>query len=461
MTQLADAGADVSNDIKGGAALAYKAMGTSNKAHQASPFGTGTAGKGRGKKEAKRDWTFWFIIGIIVLFVVVVACIYFVKKYNATSKTYIKVGEHEITQVEFDYYYSMITNQYLSQDSTSLLFMGIDASQPLDEQTCIYDENLTWKDYFVESTVPMIQQVKALCDDAQAKGFEYDVTSDYDSYISSIASSISSAGVSSSYYYEQYFGEYATESRLEPYVKEYLTSQAYYAQLETDNATTDDEVKEEYETNPQLYDTIDYHLYSIGANAEDDATDEELEAAMDTAEERSYEMLERYENGEDWRELCYEYAIDEAKDNYDPENEGDPTEVTGGTQTTISSNYFDWLADDSRKAGDGMVYRDESNEACFIVIFDAKTPYDLETDPSDIAGTLTTEKVQSYIDDLLVDYEVTDMGKHLKYLYVDETSAADDSSANETGTADDSSANETGTADDSSADTDSSVDETN
>ena len=45
MTQLADAGADVSNDIKGGAALAYKAMGTSNKAHQASPFGTGTAKK--------------------------------------------------------------------------------------------------------------------------------------------------------------------------------------------------------------------------------------------------------------------------------------------------------------------------------------------------------------------------------------------------------------------------------
>ena len=38
-----------------------------------------------------------------------------------------------------------------------------------------------------------------------------------------------------------------------------------------------------------------------------------------------------FEAGEDWRELCYEYANDNVKESYDPEAETDPTVITGGT----------------------------------------------------------------------------------------------------------------------------------
>lgn len=426
-------------------------MGTSSKTNQSSPFGAGAPGTGKRNAKEKKDWTFWFIVGIVVLFIVIVACVYFVKKYNATSKAYIKIGEHEITQTEFDYYYNTLTNNYLTQNSSSLLFMGIDTSKPLDEQPCIYDTNLSWADYFMQSTVPLLQNVKALCDDAKANNFEYDVTDDYNSYISSIDASIASNGVSEDYYYEQYFGKYATKKRLEPVVKEYLTYQAYYNQLLEDNEATAEDVKAEYEANPEQYDTIDYHLYSIGDNLEDDATDEEIEAALDDAEERANEMLERFENGEDWRELCYEYAIDDAKDNFDPENESDSTAITGGTSQTISANYFDWLSDDSREAGDGMVYRDEDNQACFIIVFDQKTPYDLEADSANIAGTLASTKVTEYIDSLTVNYEVTDLGNHLKYLQdIEETQmgeSSDSSGAEDGGEAADS----TDTADSSAA----------
>lgn len=443
--------------------LAVQNMGTSSKTSQSSPFGAGTPGK-RGKNTGeKKDWTFWFIIGVVVLFVVIVACVYFVKKYNATDKAYIKVGEHEINQVEFDYYYNTMTNNYLSQNSNSLLFMGIDASKPLDEQTCIYDSNLSWKDYFMQSTVPVLQSVKALCDDAKANNFEYDVTDDYNSYISTLNANITAANVSKDYYYEQNFGKYATQERLEPIVKEYLMYQAYYNKLTEDNAATDEAVKAEYEANPEKYDTIDYHLYSMVAQTEteeettqsqestadgettesgetaadetsaSEPTEEEKKAALDEAQARAEEMLKRYEDGEDWRELCYEYANDKSKENFDPEKESDSTAITGGTSQTISANYFDWLADESRKAGDGMVYRDEDNNACFIVVFDKKTAYDLEADSSNIADTLTSEKVQEYIDNLTADYEVTDMGNHLKYLHnaQEETDASSGESGND------------------------------
>ncbi|MBB5265168.1 pyrroloquinoline quinone (PQQ) biosynthesis protein C [Catenibacillus scindens] len=429
-------------------------MGTSSKANHSSVFGAGASGNRKKGTEQKKDWTFWFIVGVIVVFAVVVVCVYFVKRYNALDRTYIKVGDHEVTKVEFDYYYNTITNNFLSQNSDSLLFMGLDTSSPLDEQAYIYDSNMTWADYFTQNAVSAIQTVKALNDDAAAQGFEYDVTSDYDTYMSAIDSTISSQGVSASYYYEHAFGEFATEKRIEPFVKEYLTYEAYYNQLIEDNAATDEEVQEAYEADPESYDTIDYRLYSMPADVEDDATDEEREAALDEVEERANEMADRFSDGEDWRELCYEYARESAKDSYDPENESDPTVVTGGTSATISSNYFDWLSDDSRQANDIMVYRDESNDACFIVVFDSKTPYDLETDSSDIAGTLATERVTEYINGLLGDYEVIDDGHHLNYLYInDETDTSDTADTEETADSKETSDTQNQTVDSSASET--------
>ena len=407
-------------------------MGISSKAKKSPAFGRGMNLRDHRGGESKHDWTFWFIIGVIAAFIVIVACVYFVRRHNALDKTYITVGEHEVTQVEFDFFYNTVVNSYVSQNSSSLLYMGLDTTQPLDEQEYIMDPNLTWEDYFVESTIPFIQQVKALNDEAESVGFEYDVTEDYDSYISSVESAASNQGVSLSYYYEHSFGKYATESRLEPFVKEYLTFQAYYQQLLEDNAPSDEEVEAVYNANPEQYDTIDYRLYSIPASVEDDATEEEITAAVDEVEERANEMADRFEAGEDWRELCYEYANDNVKESYDPEAETDPTVITGGTSLTISSDYFDWLSDDSRKADDVMVYRSDTNNACFIVVFDSKTAYDLEEDSADISGDLAAQAVSEYVDGLIQNYEVSDPDRHLNYLYIEETEA--ESNTSETGT---------------------------
>ena len=385
-----------------------------------------------GEEKKKMSWTTWAIIGMVAVFVLIVACMFFVKRYNGLSRTYVQIGDQNIKQVEYNYYYSTIVNNFYAQNSNYLMYLGIDQQKPLDDQTCLYDSRMTWKDYFDQSTVPMIQAVKALNQDAVQNGFEYDVTEDYNTYINNINTQIESNNISKSLFYEKSFGEFATEERLEPYVKEYLTYQAYYKKLKEDQQVDEAQVKAEYEAHPENYDTIDYHLYSMVADVEDDATEEELKTAMDQAEKQANEMVDRFKAGEDWRELCYEYASDEAKDNFDPTSEADPTAITGANKTLISNNYNDWLYDESRKANDVMVYRDESNKACFVVAFDAKTTYDLEADSADIKGNLTTEKVADYIDGLIANYPVTDAHGNLKYLTIEETeetSSVEDSDA--------------------------------
>lgn len=377
--------------------------------------------KRRGEEKKKMGWTTWAIIGMVAVFVLIVASMFFVKRYNGLSRTYVQIGDQNVKQVEYNYYYNTIVNNFYVQNSNYLMYLGIDQQKPLDEQMCLYDSRLTWKDYFDQSTVPMIQAVKALNQDAVQNGFEYDVTEDYNTYINNINTQIESNNISESLFYEKSFGEFATEERLEPYVKEYLTYQAYYKKLKEDQQVDEAQVKAEYEAHPENYDTIDYHLYSMVADVEDDAAEEELKTAMDQAEKQANEMADRFKAGEDWRELCHEYASDEAKDNFDPTSEADPTAITGANKTLISNNYNDWLYDESRKANDVMVYRDESNKACFVVAFDAKTKYDLEADSADIKGNLTTEKVSDYIDELVANYPVADAHGNLKYLTIEET----------------------------------------
>lgn len=380
----------------------------------------------------KLDWTTWLIIAIVAVFIIVVACTYFIKKYNSTSKTYFKVGNYDISSTEYNYYFNTIANSFISNNSDYLLYIGLDTSKPLDEQTCLYDANLTWKDYFDESAAPLIQAVKAVVDDANAKGFEYDVTEDYNSYLESVKTQAASQNLSVKKFYQNTYGRFATEKRLAPVVKEYLLYQAYYKQLEEDNKVQDGDVQAEYEANPEQYDTIDYRLFSLVADIADDATDEEKTAAMDTAEEKANEMVERFKAGEDWRELCYEYVAEAGKDNYDPSKESDPTVIAGSNKTQISQNYSEWLYDDSRKADDVMVYRDESNKACFVIVFDKKTPYDVEADASDIAGTLATKKVTEYIEGLTANYEITDKSENLKYLHIAETETTAETDTAET-----------------------------
>ena len=457
------------------------------------------------KVKKKRDWTFWFILIVIVIFVVAVACVYVVKRNHTTQKTYIEIGEYEITELEYNYYYNTIYNSYVSTYSDYLEYFGLDTDEPLDEQEYLFDSSITWDDYFTEQTVYMLQEVKALTDDAEENDFEYDVSDDYEEYLETIDEYAETYGISKSYYYEEFYGDFASESTLETYVKEYLTYLAYYEELEDELVPTDEEIEEEYDSDPEQYDPIAYYVFDIypeyedeededsdedsdedttedettqdetsenettedetvedeteveeteeeteseeeseetededssedeseteedsdeedsdEEEEEDEHTEEEIEAAMDEAEARAQEMLERFENGEDWRELCYEYAEEDMQEYYDPDEDDDITYVDDGTSLTISSKYFDWLNDDERVEGDTYLYRDDTNEVVYVIVFESKSEYDLEEDEDGIADTLASVMLSDYIEELVEDYEVTDDDEHLSYLYDDE-----------------------------------------
>ena len=468
----------------------------------------------RKKEEEKerRSWKRFKIVSIVILAAVAVSIVFsigtsFYNRYTVLNQTYFQVGDHDITRLEYNYYFNNVYSNYLSMYGSYVSMMGLDTTVDLDEQTYPGNENMTWKDYFDQSAVEQIQQIKAMADEARENGFEYDSSEDMASYETEIAAQAESASVSESEYYALMYGDYATPSRIETFVEENLLASAYYNHLVEENQPADDEITAYYEENKNSYDTVTYRSFyfevdtsageetgseettaaetttaaeettveettldtaeetaeettaaeettveetttgaeetaaeeTTAAEAETETaseeetgmTDEEIAAAMDELKVQADEMAARLEAGEDFEDLCVEYASEDQKENYGGEEDGSLTEE--GSYYGAPSVAADWLFDESRQEGDITVLESESLNRYYVVQFISRQN-DEETTNESIGNLLASQVVSEYVTEIAQEYTVTDVAGDLHYLTVPEesTEAAETETATET-----------------------------
>ena len=468
----------------------------------------------RKKEEEKerRSWKRFKIVSIVILAAVAVSIVFsigtsFYNRYTVLNQTYFQVGDHDITRLEYNYYFNNVYSNYLSMYGSYVSMMGLDTTVDLDEQTYPGNENMTWKDYFDQSAVEQIQQIKAMADEARENGFEYDSSEDMASYETEIAAQAESASVSESEYYTLMYGDYATPSRIETFVEENLLASAYYNHLVEENQPADDEITAYYEENKNSYDTVTYRSFyfevdtsageetgseettaaetttaaeettveettldtaeetaeettaaeettveetttgaeetaaeeTTAAEAETETaseeetgmTDEEIAAAMDELKVQADEMAARLEAGEDFEDLCVEYASEDQKENYGGEEDGSLTEE--GSYFGAPSVAADWLFDESRQEGDITVLESESLNRYYVVQFISRQN-DEETTNESIGNLLASQVVSEYVTEIAQEYTVTDVAGDLHYLTVPEesTEAAETETATET-----------------------------
>ena len=468
----------------------------------------------RKKEEEKerRSWKRFKIVSIVILAAVAVSIVFsigtsFYNRYTVLNQTYFQVGDHDITRLEYNYYFNNVYSNYLSMYGSYVSMMGLDTTVDLDEQTYPGNENMTWKDYFDQSAVEQIQQIKAMADEARENGFEYDSSEDMASYETEIAAQAESASVSESEYYTLMYGDYATPSRIETFVEENLLASAYYNHLVEENQPADDEITAYYEENKNSYDTVTYRSFyfevdtsageetgseettaaetttaaeettveettldtaeetaeettaaeettveetttgaeetaaeeTTAAEAETETaseeetgmTDEEIAAAMDELTVQADEMAARLEAGEDFEDLCVEYASEDQKENYGGEEDGSLTEE--GSYFGAPSVAADWLFDESRQEGDITVLESESLNRYYVVQFISRQN-DEETTNESIGNLLASQVVSEYVTEIAQEYTVTDVAGDLHYLTVPEesTEAAETETATET-----------------------------
>lgn len=356
------------------------------------------------------------IVAVLVILVVGSVAYSIIKKNTALHGTYIEVGEHKVSQLEYDYYYQSTVSSYMMSYGSILPYMGLDTSVPYDQQ--MYTEELTWKDMFDQMTAEQIRQTKAMVDDAEKSGFVYDTQEEYDSFLEGVASAAEEAGTSLGDYYKQVFGSYATKDNIEDFVKDGIIAGAYYDKLLRDYAPSAEEIKSYYDENALDYDKVDYRSFMFTTGLDAEASEEDVTKAMEENKAKADAMLKAYQEDGDFEALCVENATEDMKETYeDPETEYSLAE--GRYRSSLSTVMADWLYDDGRTAGDMAVLEDTDNSRYYVVEFIDRY-YD-EADDENISNTLSSQSVSEYLTALTENCQITDPKGHLKYLTIDTT----------------------------------------
>lgn len=308
-------------------------------------------------------------VTIVILVALVCLVLSFpIRTYLTLHSTFVKIGNEDVTKVEFDYSYYTVLNNYVQSYSSYLSMFGLDPSGDLSTQ--MYSSTMSWKDYFEEQAVDSMRRSKALKADANAKGFTCDTKADLDRYVQQIKAGAQENGMSLTKYVQQLFGPYATIDRVKPYMEEAIFVSKYNEKLSDDFTPSKEEIEAKYAEDPQSYDSVDYRILSFDAQMPTEPTDlalpeEEREYTDNADGTKTYKPsdAEKEKAMEDAKKLA-DAALSTVK------TEGD--EIKGIQYSSMNTVIRDWLFDESRKKGNTSVMEDTSLDRYYVVEFEKR-----------------------------------------------------------------------------------------
>ena len=355
------------------------------------------------RKEALRKKIFSVAATVIAVIIVAAAGTAVWLNYDKVHHKYIAVDGDPISQIEFDFYYSLtkqnILNQEIYTDMTYgtyfASYLGYDSSKSDSAQSYGSDGTYTWYDYFANNTLSTIMEYKALLKEADSRGYEYSSDDDYNDFVEDFKSSAEAAGVSVSEYYKTVFGEHSTEKNLKGFICEYLKAAAFQDELRQELAPDTEEVAEYYQEHKDDYDTVDYRILDIAAETQNDS------ASLADAKTKAEEMMPKVTDEASFNTLCIEYAAD--PDTYS--GDADASLKTSASKSSIGGDTADWLFDGSRQTGDITVIENADQSKCSVVMF-VQRSYDKDNDEA-ISQTILNQNysdlITSYTENMSVE----------------------------------------------------------
>lgn len=357
-------------------------------------------------------------IVIAVLSVVIIAgLLIFIPLFRkrADLKEHFRINNEPVSTLEFNYYKNRVLNNIITTYGNYLSLFGLDISQ--DFSTQIFDKTtgMTWMEYFEEQAVSSITESRALIADMKAKGETVDISANLEAYKKELSETAASANMPVKDYLVKLYGEAATEARIMEFIQDELTANAYYNVLMEKLAVSDDAVQAEIDANTIKYTSVDYRILTFYTGLSEDASESEIAAALQNAEQRANEMLDKVVAGGDFEDLCIDYADESLRTEYaDPDTDKSLETVTDLTPDETYAGFSTWLFDENRKENDTTIYTDTEKNVVYLLKFEKR--YLADATKEYVKETLTSKEVNSYLDNLTSTSVLSDTKKKLTYL---------------------------------------------
>ena len=331
-------------------------------------------------------------IGVAVL--CVVALVFFIltntgilqRNTTAMSVSDGKVSE-EFSAAYMDILYYNVRADILSQYYYYLYMYGYPLDSRLDALPCIFDNTVSFRDYFLKQAETQALQMMVLTLKGEEEGFKPENPNGWEEMMTELKEVAEENKLSVEKYVKQAYGKALNVETMESYYKmNYYASQYYEKIFEKDY--TAEQKDEFYKKNKNDYDVFDVYVYGFtyktytytapkdGETVKDGEPKSKEEAEKMTEESKKKAeadaklFLKRLQNGEAFDVIAKEYfdikAKEEAKEGEDPAT-FETALKDDEKLTSFATAIQTWLKHADRKAGDKDTVTDSTNKTYYVV----------------------------------------------------------------------------------------------
>ena len=151
-------------------------------------------------------------------------------------------GDRVLTNGQLQVHYWLAAQNFYSQYGSYAAYFGLDASQPLDTQTCGMVVNRTWQQYFLEQALSSWKVYEAIYRSAQENGFQ--ISEELQNELDTIETGLEETAQKNGYgtaedMIHKNFGPGASVADYKAFWDLYYRSSGYYTEVNASFAPTD------------------------------------------------------------------------------------------------------------------------------------------------------------------------------------------------------------------------------
>ena len=342
------------------------------------------------QKEAKQTKMYTTAFVAVMVIILVIAVFVGVKQtivgsgIREKNTVALTVGDHELNNVEMNYFFMDAVNNFYSSYGTYAAMFGLDMSKPLNEQFVDEESGLTWADDFMTSAKESAASIYALVDAAEAAG--YTLSAEGLEALETTMDSLDLYATMYGYsnadsYLKAMYGTGASKETYKTYCEKQTLASSYYNHYAQALTYEDADLRAKEAEDVNAYNAYSYNYYYLSANrfltggttdAEGNVTytDEETAASITAAEEAAKALT-----ASDITDVAaLDAAIAALEINKD--TTAASTANTDTLYSSINASYADWLADSSRKEGDVAYFvsgTEDNVSGYYVVMFQGAT----------------------------------------------------------------------------------------
>lgn len=333
-------------------------------------------------------------------------------------------GDRVLTNGQLQVHYWLAAQNFYSQYGSYAAYFGLDASQPLDTQTCGMVENRTWQQYFLEQALSSWKVYEAIYRSAQENGFQ--ISEELQNELDTIETGLEETAQKNGYgtaedMIHKNFGPGASVADYKAFWDLYYRSSGYYTEVNASFAPTEQELEEYFNAHEADYAekglTKDTHTVDVRhilitpeSTPVDGSTTGETtisDEAWADAEAKAKEILSQYLAGDKTEDSFATLANENSQDPGSNTNGG---LYTGVSQGQMVEAFDAWCFDDGRQVGDTDIVK--TSYGYHVMLYCGSATVWQEQVKNDIL----TEKTNNFVEEALaanpttIDYSAIKLG---------------------------------------------------